>query len=461
MNSVKHLAKGVIRMQGTLVILVVGVFFFGISGPITCFALEKHLTLTEAVKTALKGNHEIRAMENQLLAQEADVGIARSALMPKIGFEERVTRTNNPPTAFMMKLNQGRFSQSDFEISSLNNPQPVTDLQSLLTIDQPLFDPKAFLGIKMAKQEQAAQRESYHRKKEELALKVAQAYLQVHTATGFIEVTKMTFDEAQEHLRIVKARFKNGLGLYSDILRAATAVTSAEQQMVSAGKNVAVAKKMLGLLLGSPDSIAIADKTVNIPFLPLDYYTGASLERRDLKALKMRFENARNKVTLAESKYFPTLHLGGSYQLNDHNTVFGSEGESWLVSAVLRWDLFDGTNREYERSKAFHKVKESEEHLKGLTQLVSFKIHEAYLTVEEARKNAELAGAALKTAEEGQRLVKSRYENSLSPLVDFLDVQVHLNQARANRVAKENEHLFALINLGFESGTILKDLKIE
>ena len=96
-----------------------------------------------------------------------------------------------------------------------------------------------------------------------------------------------------------------------------------------------------------------------------------------------------------------------------------------------------------------------------MTEMVSFKIHEAYLTVEEARKNAELSLAALKTAEEGQRLVKSRYENSLSPLVDFLDVQVHLNQARANQVAKENEYLFAIINLGFESGTILKDLKIE
>jgi outer membrane protein TolC len=175
----------------------------------------------------------------------------------------------------------------------------------------------------------------------------------------------------------------------------------------------------------------------------------------------MRLENARNHVKRAESGYFPTLHLGGTYQFNDHSTIFGSEGESWLVSAILRWELFDGTQREYEKSKALHTVKETEEMLRGLTQMVSFKIHEAYLTVEEARKNAELSLAALKTAEEGQRLVKSRYENSLSPLVDFLDVQVHLNQARANRVAKENEYLFAIINLGFESGTILKDLKIE
>ena len=448
-------------MQGIFISLLVVFFFFGVSLPLKCYGLEKQISLTEAVKAALKENHELRAIENQVFAQQADVGMARSALLPKIAFEERATRTNNPPTTFMMKLNQGRFSQSDFELSSLNNPQPVTDLQSLISVEQPVFDLKASMGLTMAKQEQAAQGESYQRKKEELALKVAQVYLQVHTAKGYVNITQKALEDAQEHLRVVEVRYNNGLGLYSDILRAQTAIISAEQQKISAEKNVAVAKKMLGLLLGSPDSLDIDDQNISLPLSPIDYYAGASQERRDLKALKMRYENARNKVKLAESRYFPTLHLGGTYQLNDHNTVFGSEGESWLVSAVLRWDLFDGANREYERSKAFHKVKETEEQLKGLTQLVSFKIQESYLTVEEARKNAELARAALKTAEEGQRLVKSRYENSLSPLVDFLDVQVHLNQARANGVAKENEYLFAVINLGFESGTILKDLKIE
>lgn len=448
-------------MQGILIRLLVVFIAFWLIGAGKCFGLEKRVTLTEAIKTALKENHEIRAFENHLSAREAEVGIARSALLPRVAFEERATRSNNPPTAFMMKLNQSRFSQSDLELNSLNNPQPVTDIQSLLSVEQPLFDLKARLGLKIARQEQAAQRESYHRKKEELSLKVAQTFLLVHTAKGYIEVARETHEEAREHLRAVESRFKNGLGLYSDILRATTAITAAEQQMVSAEKNGSVAKKMLGLLLGSSDSVDIADQDISLPLNPLDYFTGASRERKDLKALEMRLENARNHVKRAESGYFPTLHLGGTYQFNDHNTIFGSEGESWLVSAVLRWELFDGTRREYERSKALHTVKETEEMLRGLTQMVSFKIHEAYLTVEEARKNAELSLAALKTAEEGQRLVKSRYENSLSPLVDFLDVQVHLNQARANRVAKENEYLFAIINLGFESGTILKDLKIE
>jgi len=98
--------------------------------------------------------------------------------------------------------------------------------------------------------------------------------------------------------------------------------------------------------------------------------------------------------------------------------------------AVLRWDLFDGTRREFERKKAHYQATEAGEQVNGLKQMVSFKIQEAFLTVEESRKHIELARAALETAEEGQRLVKGRFDNSLAPLTDLLSVQLNLDQAR-------------------------------
>jgi outer membrane protein len=443
-------------LQKTSVILLL---MIGIA--VNTYGSEKKLTLPEAIKTALTNNSEIKAMKNSLLAQEAEIGVARSSFLPRIGFEERATKTNNAPNVFMMKLNQGRFSQSDFAIDALNNPPATSDLQTLFFLNQPLFDPKAFIGLDMARKEYSAQEAGFHRKKEETALKVAQAYLQIHTVKEFLKAAQRALEDARDHRKIAEERFKNGLGLYSDTLRAETAVTAAEQQIISLEKNRDVAKRMLGLLLGTNESIDIEVQKVELPFLSMEYYTQASVSRKDLKALQIRQENAQNSVKLAESRYLPSLHLSGTYQMNDHNNLFGSEGESWLVMAALRWDLFDGTNREYERAKAIHKVKETEERRKGLEQYMSFKIQEAYLGVEEARKNVELARARLKTAEEGQRLVKTRYENSLSSYIDFQDVQVHLDQARVNAVAKENEYWLTIINLGYESGTILADMKIE
>ena len=57
--------------------------------------------------------------------------------------------------------------------------------------------------------------------------------------------------------------------------------------------------------------------------------------------------------------------------------------------------------------------------------------------------------------------MRSRFENSLSPIVDLLDVQLSVDHARANVVAKENEYRLAVIRLAYESGTILEDLGVK
>ena len=422
---------------------------------------ERQVGLTEAINLALKDYHELRAMKNSVFAQKEEVEVARSFLLPRLSFEERALRTNNPTMVFSSKLNEGRFSAEDLNINALNNPGPISDFQTLVTFEQPIFQRKAFVGLDMAQKEYAALQEDYLRKSEATALTVAHTYLQVRTAKETLAVARQALEDAREHLRIADLRFTNGLGLYSDTLRGRTRVTEAEQRVVSANKNFVLAKRSLGLLLGLEDSVDIQEETPDFAVQDLAYYTAASQARRDLRALKIRWENAKNGIKLADSGYLPTVSLGGAYQLNDPQQVFGSSGESWQVMATLRWDLFDGANRESKRKKAHYQAAETAEQLNGLKRFISFKITEAYLAVDEAGKNADLSRSAVRTAEEGRRLVMARFENSLAPLVDLLDVQLSLDQARANRVMRENEFRLAVIRLSFESGTIIEDLNLE
>ncbi|MHB9097727.1 MAG: TolC family protein, partial [Syntrophales bacterium] len=242
---------------------------------------------------------------------------------------------------------------------------------------------------------------------------------------------------------------------------AATAVAEAEQKRVSAGKNLRVAKRALGLMIGSTEAVEVTGETPALPLRDIEYLRTQSLARRDVKSLELRKENAQNSVKLAEAGYFPFLGVGGTYQLNDHNKPLGSEGDSWQVMAFLKWELFDGAKRKYEKTKAKYQVSEAEEYLEGMKKMVSFQVEEAWLTLEEAKRNWELAQKALNTAEEGRRLVKVRYEGSLSPIVDMLDTQVSFDHARANLVARENEYKLAIANLCYVSGTIIADLQME
>ncbi len=437
--------------------VVVFILLFATGG----YGEEKAFSLSEALRAAMRDNHEIKAFDRSLAADEEDVGIARSFLLPRIVFEERYLRTNNPPTVFSVKLNQERFSQSDFEVHSLNNPKPINDFQSSLSFEQPLFSRKAHIGLGMAKTEVSARAIEFSRKREEVALQVVQAFLTVRTAKEYVAVVKKGVEDAKEHLRIAEVRHKNGLAVYSDTLRASTAVTEAEQRLVSAERNLKTAKRGLGLVLGMSEPIDIVGDPWDIPTMGIDYYATAAETRKDIKAMELRYENAKEKVKFANAGYLPVVGIGGSYQLNDHRRPFGSEGDSWQVLAFLRWELFDGTKREHETAKARYKVAETEEHLKGLKKTVSYQVYDAYLGVEEAMKNAELSRASVQSAEEGQRLVQIRYESSLSPLVDLLDAQVSLDHARATLVAKNNEYRRSLVHLGFESGTLLRDLQIE
>jgi outer membrane protein TolC len=361
----------------------------------------------------------------------------------------------------MTKLNQQRIESTDFAPDSLNHPDAVNDFQTAVSFEQPLFVRKATVGLEMSKMEVEASEETLQRKKEEIAFKVVQTYLMVSTAGGYVKVTEKALEDTREHQRLAEVRYKAGLGLYSDVLRASTAAADAGQKLVSAGKNLNIAKRALGLMIGSGEAIDAMQETPALPVRDIEDLRTQSLARRDIKALELRKENAKNNIKLAEAGYFPLLGVGGAYQLNDHSKPLGNEGDSWQLMAFLKWDLFDGAKRKHEKTKANHQVSEADEYLKGMKKMVSFQVDEAWLTLEEAKSNMDLAQEALKSAEEGRRLVKVRYEGSLSPIVDMLDVQVSYDHTAANLVARENEYKLAIANLCFASGTIIQDLQLE
>jgi outer membrane protein TolC len=427
---------------------------------IPAIAGDQSFSLTDAIRYAFEHNHEILAAESSVSAKQDDVGMARSHLLPKLFFEERYLRTNNPTSVFMAKLNQGRFTQQDFAIDSLNNPSPVDDYQTQFGFEQPLFVPKAWVGIDTSRREYEAGRIELARKKEELAFQVCRAWLGVLTARAQLGVAERGVEDAQEHLRIARLRYEADLGMISDTLRANTALAEAKQRKVTAEKQFNLARRILGLLLGITEPVDVSGEIPDFPRRDIDEYTKASLVRSDVRSLELRYKNAEKNIRVSESSYLPYVGVGGGWQWNDSSHPFGGDGDSWQISAFLRWDLFDGTKREYERSKAKHQAKQAMENLSGMKKIVAYGLYSAQLGVEEAEANLELARQALKTAEEGTRLVKLRYEHAFSPVVDVLDAQTVLDRARSGLVARENEFKMAVLNLGWESGTILKDLGI-
>lgn len=423
--------------------------------------IEKRLSLKEAILIALEENEELGAFENSVLAQYEDIGIAYSHYFPKIILDEHMQVTNIPIPAFTDRMNQRRIKLQNLTPNALNNPSYIVDFQTTLAFEQAVYSRKANVELKMAKKAHYAKNDDFERKKEDISLKVIETYFTTITSKAFVAVAEQAVEDAIEHSRIANQKFESGLSLYSDVLSASTAVTHVRAQLVTARKNLAVAKRSLGLLLGTNELIDVTDDRFILPLRGLEYYISFSLTRKDLSSMRLNYENSKNNIALAESSFYPVVNLGAYCQLNDHRRPFGSEGSATQFLASVNWEIFDGTKRIHEKKKAQYLALELKNHLIGLQRLVYFQVETAYLALEEANKNVELLQETVTTAEEARRLVKMRYEKGTSPLFDLLDVQLTLDQSRFDLISRELAQWLAVANLSYESGAILDDLQIE
>ncbi len=420
-------------------------------------AEAERLSLQQAIHAALEDNPALKSYSWILQGQREDLKTAKGHLYPKLKIEERYQRTDNPTYGFMSKLNQERFTQEDFLIESLNDPADISDFQTSFSIEQPLFVPGVYAGIHIAGKELEAKQAEYQRKREEVVLNVVKSFHSVLSSKKYLKVTQQGIEDAQEHQRLAALRYDAGVGLHSDVLRAGVAVKKAEAVFVTAESNLEVAGRALGLLLGRTETVDVEEDKPILPLIDLGAYLDAAVQREDLKALKLRYDNSRQSVNMERSALLPEAGIGGSYFLNDHNSPFSPEGESYLVGGVIRWNLIDASVH-HKIKKAQARVREVEEALTGFEKEIHFRINEAYIRVREKDHNRALSEAMMKEAEEALRLVSVRYENSLAPIVDLLDTQLAVDGARARLLEAENQYLNAIADLYYQSGILLKTI---
>jgi outer membrane protein len=418
----------------------------------------ERLTLKQAIQTALEDNPALKSYRWTLQAQKEDVKTAKGHLYPKLKIEERYQRTDNPTYDFMSRLNQERFTEEDFLIESLNDPADISDFQTSFSFEQPLFVPGVYAGINMAGNELEAKQAEYQRKKEEVILNVVKTFHMIESAQKYVKAAQKGIEDAQEHKRLAALRYDAGMGLQSDVLRAGVAVKKAESTLVRAESNLEVAGRALGLLLGRTGPVDVEEDKPLLPLIDIGLYLDASAQREDLKALKLRYENSKQAIKMERSVLLPEAGVGGSYFLNDHNSPFSPEGESYILTGFLRWNLIDASVH-HRIKKAQARVHEAEENLTGFENEIHFRINEAYIRVREKEQDLSLSEAVLKEAEEALRLVSIRYENSLAPMVDLLDTQAVVDGARAQLLEAENEYLDAIADLYYQGGILLKTIE--
>jgi len=423
----------------------------------------QQLTLREAIDRGLERNNQARASRFQAEAARSGATGASLHYLPSVTLEEAWSRSNVPVNTFMMKLNQGRFTNQDFDVARLNDPSPVSDFRTMVTVEQPLLVPSAWAGQRVAQRGAERQEAATAQVRQQIAFQIFQLYLEVRKSHAYLHAAEKAREEAQESRRQAGVRTSAGLGLKSDELRAATHLAAMEQQTISATNNLTLVRMQLALATGGqPGEEAEASETVLLqqPKQELLNLIGiAQQQRHDLHAAQLGKEQADAAVLQTRAGFLPTVGAFGSWQMNDNSTPFSRDHDSWMAGVSLRWNLFDGFRTWHGSGQAQATRTAAYEQLEQTRKEVSYQVHEAWLRRIESEKRLDVAHAALASAEETVRLLAKRFDNALATMVELLDAQSALNQARANQVESEASLLLATGRLYYAAGIFLKEVQ--
>jgi len=425
-------------------------------------ACPQSFSLSEAINAALRNNFEVRAGNAKLRSVMAGNTMARSGFFPHVNLSEVFSRSNNPVYFFGMRLNQGKFLMSDMQIDRLNDPPTLNNFLTRLQIVQPIFNGgDVWVGHQQATLMVESTREEKAQKEKAVILSVVEAYDGVLLAKAFLGVIEDAVKTATRHVQIAEEMYQQGLVVKSDLLSARVYLLSLKDEEIKAKNMVAMAHSALNDAIGFPLdwTYTLTGKMVGgpPPAFPLESFWNKALTRRnDLKSVRLKEKVAYREITKSKLRFLPSLNLMGNWENYDED--FGrSGGEDWSLMVMANLNLFRGG---YDKGK-YDKAKADYERVRfmrlRMESGIKLQVKQAYLKIKTAAQQIKVAQNAVEQAKESLRIVKDRYKNRLTTMVDVLDREVALKSAEVRLTQALYNYETGLAKLRFAIGKLSKE----
>lgn len=456
----------IVRLKQTRWLILIAALVFLHHGSLILAAdppAEKQLTLSGAIKTALEHNPQITAVRQGLAAVEAQTTTALAGLYPRLDISETVNRTTNPMWAFGTKLNQGEIAQSDFAPDDLNEPDPISNFATALTLSWQVFDGgNTWHGWQQSKDQLAAAAEGVTRTEQQVVARAARAYVGMLLARENLRVIEQSLETARAHSKLVESRYQGGFVVKSDLLRAQVRIAELDQARLQAAGDVQVAAAHLNAAMGIPIDTPLRLSTpfskCQPPAKAFEVWRRKALENRpDMAVMDHRYAAAEKGIKRARSGHLPQLQVRSAYEINSED--FSDTHDNWTLGAVVNLNLFAGrqVSSRVVAAKATHRQLEAQR--EALSQQIQVETRAAFLTAQSAWQQIQVAQSALAQAEEGVRIVGNRYKGGLLTIVSLLDAEVADQQARMRHFKAMHDYKVARIQLALAAGVIDADFK--
>ena len=398
------------------------------------YAQDDHLTLQEAARILTENNPQLaqRALESQ--SAKAQYRNSLASYYPSIDFVQSISHSNNPVYVFGSLLNQRQFTEANFNIASLNEPDALTDNVSRFQLGWLLYD---FGGREnrnaAAKTGMEIYGLQYQAERNRLIQELIGRYYAVSLAQQMIEAAQDTLKSAQSRRDQSKERVDAGLSVESDLLSSEVFLSRAKQQLIDAENQAKLAAASLNELLGASDTNWKMTNTmaeVSIPTNPLSYWIDLMVKNRvELQIADDAKDVAHRKVGITNSKFLPSIQAWTNYEW--HGESLDYTGNNWGAGVELKWNLFRGFSDKSTLSSAKYEAQKEEEHYRETHNALRLQVESAYYRLQAAKEKYAVSESVLKQAEENRRIYAERYASGMVSIQDSLQAEASFSEARS------------------------------
>lgn len=416
-------------------------------------------------------------IENNLALQQKQAGYqksiealkeAKGLFYPNISFNARYSVSEG-----------GRVI--DFPIGDLLNPVyttlntltastmfPMVDNQQIqflrpyehetkLRLIQPVINPDIYYNSKIKKELTLFEEQDVKQYKRELIAEIKKAYYNAAMAQGVFDMLTETRKLLTENVRVNKRLIENDRVTPDYLYRSETELSKFDQELQNADKNKKISFAYFNFLLNKPltDSIIILqpDKYPSLADFTVDYAESAVANREELRKLKSYSNISDLQYQMNVSGKLPDMFIAVDYGFQGTKYRFNMDNDYLQASAILTWNLFSGFQNKAKISQSVYEKEMISRKFEEVSRQIELQVINTMNELLTAEKGILAAEQQLKNAREGFRLVKRKYEEGNSSLIEFIDARTTLTQAEENLIISRFRYLTSFAE--FEKVTVI------
>lgn len=408
--------------------------------------------LDDYIMQGLENNLALKQKETNYKKSLEALKEARSLFFPNISLNARYSvaeggRTIDLPigdllnpvyTTLNQLLHQNVFPPVENQSFMFLRPH---EQETKIRVIQPVFNTDIYYNSIIKKQLSVAEKISVDEYRQELAAEIRKAWYQTAMAETMVKMLIETRKLLEENIRVNRKLVENGKITIDNLYRSETEMSLFQQKMVTAEKNREMAAAYLNFLVNKPlnEPVVITEPDI----LPLPdglMQTGpesALANREELKMLDQYGRITGLQIKMNRSGAWPNLLVVADYGIQGEEYKVNKEADFAQASAVLTWDLFTGFQNRAKIGQAKLQKEMVDRQIEQARQQISLEVTNAGLELDAAGKGIAAAESQVKTAREGFRLVKRRYDEGQASLIEFIDARTTLTQAEENLIMRK------------------------